>query len=212
MMENLKEHWENIYLSKSQQEFSWFQSSPTQSINFFETFRLSKDARIIDIGAGDSYFVDYLIEKGYSNIYVLDISSNAIERAKVRLGTHAQSVNWIVADIVDFKSDVKFDFWHDRAAFHFLTSQMQIEKYLNSVNTFIKENRFLTIGTFSDKGPPKCSGLEIKQYSKKELENKFIENFKKIKCVDETHTTPFNTIQNFTFCSFQKKNHSYVSK
>ncbi len=209
---NLKEHWEKIYSSKKQEEFSWYQSSPTQSINFFETFNLSKDARIIDIGAGDSFFVDYLIENGYINIYVLDISSNAIERTKVRLGIRAKYVNWVVADIVDFKSDLKFDFWHDRAAFHFLTSQKQIEKYLNNANTFIEDNHFMTVGTFSDKGPPKCSGLEIKQYSKDELELTFAANFKKIKCVDETHTTPFNAIQNFTFCSFQKSNNTHVCK
>lgn len=204
--DNLKEHWENIYSTKVQHEFSWYQPVPVQSIEFFETFDLSKDAKIIDIGAGDSYFVDYLIEKGYSNIYVLDISANAIERAKLRLGINADKINWIVADIVDFKSDIKFDFWHDRAAFHFLLNQPQIEKYLDNANAFIAADRFMVVGTFSDSGPLKCSGLEIKQYSKEELAQRFSTNFKKIKCVDETHTTPFSTNQNFTFCSFQKLN------
>lgn len=204
--DNLKEHWENIYSTKVQKDFSWYQPVPAQSIEFFETFDLSKDAKVIDIGAGDSYFVDYLIEKGYSNIYVLDISANAIERAKLQLGINAGKINWIVADIVDFKSDIKFDFWHDRAAFHFLLNQPQIEKYLDNANAFIAANRFMVVGTFSDSGPVKCSGLEIKQYSKEELAQRFATNFKKIKCVDETHTTPFDTNQNFTFCSFQKLN------
>lgn len=137
---------------------------------------------------------------------MLDISANAIERAKLRLGINAGKVNWIVADIVDFESEIKFDFWHDRAAFHFLLNQPQIEKYLDNANAFIAAERFMVVGTFSDSGPVKCSGLEIKQYSKEELAQRFATNFKKIKCVDETHTTPFNTNQNFTFCSFQKLN------
>lgn len=203
--QNLKEHWEKIYSSKTQQEFSWYEPTPIQSIKFFEKFKLPKDAKIIDIGAGDSYFVDYLLDKGYINIYVLDISAKAIERAKMRLGDKAKKINWIVADIVDFQSDIKFDFWHDRAAFHFLTAQPQIEKYLNNANTYIDNKRYLLVGTFSNSGPLKCSGLEVKQYSKTDLANEFALYFKKIKCVDETHVTPFNTNQNFTFCSFQKK-------
>jgi 2-polyprenyl-3-methyl-5-hydroxy-6-metoxy-1,4-benzoquinol methylase len=203
---NQKAHWEKIYQTKTQQDFSWYQPTPKQSISFFETFNLPKDANIIDVGAGDSYFVDYLLQNGYSNIYVLDISANAIERAKNRLGDNAKKVNWIVADIVDFESEIKFDFWHDRAAFHFLTKQQQVIKYLDHVNLFIADNRYLVVGTFSDSGPLKCSGLEIKQYSKQALENEFAQHFKKIKCVDETHQTPFNTHQNFTFCSFQKFN------
>lgn len=206
-MDNIKAHWENIYSTKVEKEFSWYQSVPTQSIQFFETFNLSKDAKIIDIGAGDSYFVDYLIKKGYSNIYVLDISAKAIERAKLRLGINADKINWIVSDIIDFKSDIKFDFWHDRAAFHFLIDQPQIEKYLNIANAFIAADRFMVVATFSDSGPLKCSGLEIKQYSKQELEQRFAANFTKIKCVDDKHTTPFNTNQNFTFCSFKRNNY-----
>src|ERR1035437_10132757 len=134
---NLKEHWEKIYSMKTQQEFSWYEPTPIQSIKFFKKFNLPKNAKIIDIGAGDSYFVDYLLDNGYSDIYVLDISSKAIERAKMRLRDKASKINWIVADIVDFKSDIKFDFWHDRAAFHFLTKQPQIEKYLNNANAYI---------------------------------------------------------------------------
>jgi 2-polyprenyl-3-methyl-5-hydroxy-6-metoxy-1,4-benzoquinol methylase len=199
-----KEHWETIFANKTQDEMSWFQSKPIQSIQFFESFDLAKDANIIDIGAGDSYFVDYLLENGYTNIYVLDISAKAIDRAKARLGKDAANVNWIVSDVLDFKPTIQFDFWHDRAAFHFLIHPQEIETYLFNATHCIAPNRFLVVGTFSDAGPLKCSGIEIKQYSKVALEQAFSKQFEKIKCIDDVHLTPFNTAQHFTFCSFKK--------
>src|ERR1700758_1116860 len=131
-MENKKEHWENVFATKAETEVSWFQIYPKTSVDFLGLFKLPLDANIIDIGGGDSHFVDALLNKGYKNIYVLDISSNAIERAKKRLGgTKANMINWIVSDVTDFEPKVKFDFWHDRAAFHFLTSEDKINKYVS---------------------------------------------------------------------------------
>lgn len=202
---NSKMHWENIYAKKNQNEFSWYQPTPSRSIEFFESFNLPKNARIIDIGAGDSFFVDYLLASGYTNIFVLDISEAAINRAKARLGENAEKVNWIVSDILDFKPEVKFDFWHDRATFHFFTQASQINRYLLIADHHVQNDKYLVVGTFSDSGPLKCSGVEIKQYSKKQLENSFSKGFLKIKCIDDQHKTPFHTVQNFTFCSFRKK-------
>lgn len=204
-MENIKEHWERVFATKEENEVSWFQSYPTTSMEFLELFNLPLDANIIDVGGGDSHLVDELLSKGYKNIYVLDISANAIERAKKRLGNKANTVNWIVSDITEFESTVKFDFWHDRAAFHFLTSEDKINKYVSIAETLINENGYLILGTFSEKGPAKCSGLEIKQYNETSMSTRFEVKFNRIKCVTEDHTTPFNTVQNFLFCSFQKK-------
>ena len=204
-MENKKAHWENVFATKAETEVSWFQTYPKTSVEFLELFDLPLDANIIDVGGGDSHFVDALLQKGYTNISVLDISANAIERAKARLGNNANKVNWIVSDITEFEPAVKFDFWHDRAAFHFLTDDEKIYKYVAIAERAINKNGYLILGTFSENGPTKCSGLEIKQYNETSMSARFEIGFNRIKCITEDHVTPFNTIQNFVFCSFQKK-------
>jgi SAM-dependent methyltransferase len=204
-MKDIRAHWENVFATKTANEVSWFQPYPKTSVTFLELFKLPLNAAIIDIGAGDSYLVDVLIEKGYENIYVLDISATALERARTRLGEKASKVHWIVSDITDFIPAVKFDFWHDRAAFHFLTSEEKIDKYVHLAEQSINPGGYLVLGTFSEKGPAKCSGLEIKQYSQASMSARFEFNFERIKCVEEDHITPFNTVQNFLFCSFKRK-------
>ena len=200
-----QQHWDKVYSTKAEDEVSWFQHYPKTSMEFVELFNLPLDANIIDIGGGDSHFVDALLDKGYKNIYVLDISVNAIERAKKRLGNKASKVHWILSDITQFEPPVQFDFWHDRAAFHFLTMEEKIYKYVSIAEDAIKKDGYLILGTFSENGPTKCSGLEIKQYSETSLSARFEIAFDRIKCITEDHTTPYNTIQNFLFCSFQKK-------
>jgi ubiquinone/menaquinone biosynthesis C-methylase UbiE len=168
------------------------------------SFNVSKDAAIIDIGGGESKFVDFLIDEGYTNITVLDISEQALKKAQTRLGEKASFVNWVVCDVTQFIPLRKFDVWHDRATFHFLTTKEQIEKYVSLSANCVISGGFMAIGTFSENGPKKCSGLDIKQYSESELEKTLGYYFKKIKCVTEDHETPFHTFQNFLFCSFRR--------
>lgn len=199
-----QKHWDKVYSTKAEEELSWFQLYPKTSMEFVELFNLPLTANIIDIGGGDSHFVDALIDKGYQNIWVLDISARAIERAKQRLGKKASRVNWIVSDIIDFESSVRFDFWHDRAAFHFLTTEDKIYKYVSIAEDAIKKDGYLILGTFSESGPTKCSGLDIMQYSEASMSARFEIAFDRVKCVQEDHLTPFNTAQSFLFCSFKK--------
>lgn len=203
-MEEFKKHWETIYSTKGSSEVSWTQEVPTTSLNFLHSFNLKKDASIIDIGAGESKFVDFLLDEGFTNISVLDISEQAIKKSKARLGKRASLVNWIVCDITEYRPLQKFDLWHDRATFHFLTTKKHIEKYVDLAAKSITESGYMAIGTFSESGPTKCSGLDIKQYSEIELESTLTYYFKKLKCVREDHITPFQTVQNFLFCSFRK--------
>jgi 2-polyprenyl-3-methyl-5-hydroxy-6-metoxy-1,4-benzoquinol methylase len=205
-MENFdkKAHWEKIYQTKSLQEVSWFQPKPETSLNFFNEFKIAKDAKIIDIGGGDSLLVDHLLDLGYTDITVLDISEAALTKAKTRLGNKAGLVKWIEADAATFVSNVQYDFWHDRAAFHFLTSAQEIEHYLQTVQQSISPNGILVMGTFSEQGPTKCSGIQIKQYSEKSMSDLLTDFFEKIKCITVDHRTPFETIQQFIFCSFRK--------
>lgn len=200
-----KDYWDNIYSTTAEDEVSWFQPYPKTSIDFIELFNLPQAANIIDVGGGDSHFADALLDKGYQNIWVLDISANAIERAKKRLGAKASKVHWIVSHVTEFEPEVQFDFWHDRAAFHFLTTEDKIYKYVSIAEDAIKQNGYLILGTFSENGPTKCSGLEIQQYSEASMSARFEIAFERIKCIQEDHLTPFNKKQSFLFCSLQKK-------
>jgi SAM-dependent methyltransferase len=204
-MENKKSHWENVFTTKQPNEVSWTQEYPKTAMDYLESLNLSKTANIIDVGGGDSNLVDALLDKGYQNIWVLDISASALERAKKRLGEKAHLVHWIVSDITEFKPELSFDFWHDRAVFHFLTDQESINKYVAIVGNAINQNCNFLLGTFSENGPLKCSGLEIKQYSEDTMRQTFNENFLAVKCFTENHITPFDTIQSFQFCGFKKK-------
>ncbi len=205
-MENFdrKKHWETIYQTKELKDVSWFQPNPETSLDFFKQFNVSLNAKIIDVGGGDSFLVDHLLDLGYTDITVLDISEAAIERAKERLGEKANQVKWIIEDAAKFHPTEMYDFWHDRAAFHFLTDENEISNYLETAQKFINPNGVLVIGTFSEQGPTKCSGIEIKQYSENTMTERLKKYFDKIKCITVDHKTPFETIQNFVFCSFKK--------
>ena len=203
MEQSIKRHWETVYETKNPGQVSWTQEVPKTSLEYIHSFGLSKQAKIIDIGGGDSKFVDFLIEAGFQNISVLDISSAAIEKAKKRLGNKADKVNWIVSDITAFEPSETYEVWHDRATFHFLTTKPEIEKYLETARKSV--TGYLIIGTFSENGPKKCSGLDINQYSENRLTAQFNNGFEKLHCVIEDHITPFETTQNFLFCSFKKR-------
>ncbi len=200
-----KQHWENIYQNRPHEEVSWYQQTPAISLDFIKNSKLPKKARIIDIGGGESFLVDHLLEEGYKNITVLDISDSAIRHARQRVGDQAKNVEWIVSDIVDFQPEVKYDFWHDRATFHFLTGEDEIKKYMALVNRAVRPGGYAAIATFSDVGPQRCSGLEIHQYSENSLTSQFADGFQVIECRREDHLTPFNTIQNFLFCFFRRR-------
>ncbi|MDQ3109051.1 MAG: class I SAM-dependent methyltransferase [Bacteroidota bacterium] len=202
---NKKEHWEKIYSTKELKDVSWFQPVPETSIDFIRQFNVPKTAHIIDIGGGDSLFADHLLELGYENITVLDISATALEKAKQRLGEKAARIKWIVADASTFVPAQQYDFWHDRAAFHFFTKEKDIANYISVLKKGIKPSGHLILGTFSEQGPKKCSGIEIRQYTEISMAEKLKKLFNKIKCITVDHKTPFDTIQNFIFCSFQKK-------
>ncbi len=198
-----KNHWETVYETKNPDQVSWTQEIPKTSLDFIHSFSLPKTAKIIDIGGGDSKLVDYLLDEGFENITVLDISAKALEKSQKRLGDKATKVNWVVSDITEFEPPTTYDIWHDRATFHFLTTTEQVEKYMETARNSV--NGYLTIGTFSENGPTKCSGLEIRQYSEQNLTAELNKGFDKIRCITEDHTTPFDTKQNFLFCSFKRQ-------
>ena len=201
-----KQHWEKIYRTKdTAREVSWYQDTPKTSIDLIQPTRIDKDGYIIDVGGGDSKLIDKLLELGFKNIFVLDISAEALRKAQTRLGVKAKTATWIEASILEFNTELRFDLWHDRAAFHFLTDKEDITHYVETAGKLTKPGGYLIISTFSMHGPQKCSGLDITQYSENSIKKTFQNDFNHIKSFEEIHTTPFNTKQSFLFNLFERK-------
>ncbi len=203
MEENIQTHWERVYQTKNPEEISWTQKVPQTSFDLINSFNLPKNAKIIDIGGGDSTLVDHLLQAGFTNLTVLDISEAALQKAKIRLGDKGVSVKWIASDITEFEPEENYDLWHDRATFHFLTDEAQIATYKNIAAKSVK--RYLIIGAFSENGPERCSSLPVRRYSSGQLQAQFHHDFANLSCMIEDHITPFGTKQNFVFCSFKKR-------
>ena len=201
---NLKLHWEKIYDEKNEDEVSWFQKETNESLKMILSAGI-ENPKIIDVGSGRSKLLKNLIEIGYNDLTYLDISEAALKKSKEFLGEQSYKVRWISKDVLTFKTDEKFDIWHDRAVFHFLNEENLIRKYIDIVEKNISESGHLIIGTFSENGPLKCSGLDVKRYSEKVIEKIFNRSFKLIDSFYYDHVTPFNTTQNFLFSHFIKK-------
>ena len=197
-----KKHWENIYQKKEIDGVSWYQKVPIESLQLIKKYSISNSDKIIDIGCGKSFLADNLLELNYTDISLVDISSNALKEVKDRLQN--KSLNFIETDILNFNSNEKYDIWHDRAVFHFITNPEGIEKYISLCNKYINNQGILIIGTFAEDGPLKCSGLEIKRYSVDQISGLFEENFELVESFKMLHKTPFDTEQSFSFCVLRK--------
>ncbi len=199
-----KDHWEKIYSTKEIDGVSWYQETPTTSLNIIDSLKLNLNTCLIDIGAGKSFLADNLLDLGYNDITILDISRNALNEVTRRVGKKNHKIKCIESNVIDLSSGQKYDVWHDRAVFHFITNNKEREKYLDLLNSSLNKDGCLIIGTFSEDGPLKCSGLEVQRYSVKDLRELLKPNFKFIDGFKEIHDTPFNTSQSFTFCTFKK--------
>jgi ubiquinone/menaquinone biosynthesis C-methylase UbiE len=162
-------------------------------------------SEIIDVGGGTSTLVDDLLKLGYSNVSVLDVSSESITIAKRRLGQEAGAITWITADVTQARlPGAKYDVWHDRAVFHFLTDPADRRAYAEAARDSIKSGGHLVIGTFAADGPTRCSGLDVVRYTAdtlgRELESGFA--LEQEKC--EIHVTPTGSEQSFLYCSFRR--------
>ena len=199
-----KAHWENVYATKPLQSVGWYQPVPEPSLSLIAGLRLPPAARIIDIGGGDSLLADHLLQLGYHNLTVLDLSAAAIERARKRLGPLADHVEWVVSDVLDFRPRRCYDLWHDRAAFHFLTSKDEQEAYLHTAAGALCPGGHLIVGTFSEKGPTRCSGLEIQQYSAESMKGFFSGELCPSSFREAVHHTPGGAVQHYIFGTFTR--------
>jgi len=202
-MSDKKAHWEKVYETKSDYEVSWYQEVPTESLELVAYLNLNFSSKIIDIGGGNSNFTGELLEQGYADLSILDISEKALSRTKYKIGN--ENVQYIASDVLEFQPKNQFTLWHDRAAFHFLTDKNEIQQYIELVNKAIEQGGYLILATFSTTGPLKCSGLEITQYSKEALTTLFENDFELIQSFETVHQTPFDTEQNFIYTVFRKR-------
>lgn len=196
-----KQHWEKVYETKPADAVSWFQPHAESSLDFIHATGVGKDAAIIDVGGGASTLVDDLISEGYSDLTVLDLSAAALGAARKRLGVQESKVRWIEADIVEADLPAsRYDVWHDRAVFHFLTSPEQREAYVQKVFQSVKPGGHVIVATFAEDGPEKCSGLPVMRYSPDGLHDEFGEAFTLLQHRKEAHQTPAGAVQQFAYC------------
>jgi len=199
-----KAHWENVYVTKGENEVSWFQEKPVPSLELIELVKPTRRAAIVDIGGGASRLVDQLLARGFENVTVLDLSEAALERARARLGDKAAEVQWVAADVTSWNPSQSFDLWHDRAAFHFLTDPADRAAYLARLDRSIKPGGFVIIGTFALDGPQMCSGLPITRYDAASLGELLGSGFELVHSRRHEHATPWAAIQRFQFSLFRR--------
>ncbi len=197
-----KNHWERKYTDDSPFEVSWYQKEPVLSLQLIHNTGIAKNAPVIDVGGGASVLVDCLLEKGFSRLAVLDISSKALAYARERLGQKAQEVEWYEADITEFMTPHLFSLWHDRAVFHFLTEVADRRNYVEALKRSLEPRGHLVLSAFAIGGPTRCSGLDIIQYDSEKICRELGEEFQLVEEIGEIHVTPANKEQKFTYFRF----------
>ena len=198
-------HWEAIYTTRDETEFSWFQDDPAPSLELIERVQPGQDAGIIDIGGGASRLADGLLARGFRHVTVLDISQAALDLACLRIGRRASEVQWIAADVTEWPPSRAFDVWHDRAAFHFLTDAAERAAYVTRLNEALRPGGHAIIATSAEDGPEACSGLPVNRYSAEALSRELGEAFSLVESRRHDHATPSRATQRFRFSVFQKR-------
>ena len=200
-----KDHWENVYSTKASDSVSWFQAHADMSMRLIHASGLGRDAAIIDVGGGASTLVDDLLDDGYTNLTVLDLSGAALSESQRRLGARAASVRWMEADITRAEfAPLSLDIWHDRAVFHFLTAEQDRRAYVRQVLRALKPGGHVVMATFGTNGPTLCSGLPVMRYAPDTLHAEFGNAFTLLSHEEQIHNTPFGTDQQFIYCMCRK--------
>lgn len=196
-----RNYWEDVYQSKQVDQVSWYQQQDQKTLELIQSQNLSADAKIIDVGSGASLLIDQLIESGYKNLHVLDLSETALKTTQTRLiekSLESSQIHWLVADICTAELAPQFfDVWHDRAVFHFMVTEEQQAQYLKNVRHALKQKGLLMISAFAEDGPTQCSGLPVERYSVEKLAQRLGEDFGLIHYESSIHLTPWDTKQNF---------------
>ncbi len=200
-----KIHWESVYTTKGENQVSWFQDSPALSLDLIDLAHPSLQSAIIDVGGGASRLVDALLVRGFQNVAVLDLSETALAKTKARLDHQTTQVQWIVADVTKWCPTQIYDVWHDRAAFHFLTSEADRASYAERLNKAVRTGGCVVIGTFALNGPKRCSGLPVQRYDSQSLAAILGQDFELIDSRLHDHSTPQGANQRFQFSTFRRR-------
>ena len=204
MTDKPQSHWNDVYATKKEAEVSWYQETPDPSLELLTLVKVQLNAAIIDIGGGASRLIDVLLAKGFKDVTVLDLSADALNVARKRIGQAGSKAKWIVADVTEWEPAVVYDVWHDRAAFHFLNSEQQQLAYIERLRDGLRIGGYAIIGTFALDGPEKCSGLPVTRHSAESLSSLLGTGFTLLDARRHEHTTPWGTMQNFQFSTFKK--------
>ncbi len=199
-----RDHWENVYAAKGENEVSWFEDSPTVSLDLIRSTGVSAGASIIDIGGGASRLVDALLNEGFAAVTVLDLSEKALATTRTRLGARAGNVRWVVADVTTWEPSQTYDVWHDRAAFHFLTEPKHRIAYAERVAKAVRRGGHVIIGTFAPDGPERCSGLQVVRHDAASLGEVLGREFALAESRPHLHRTPWGATQRFQFSRFRR--------
>jgi len=203
-MPDRQTHWEQVYATKGENEVSWFQDEPRISLDLLDAAGTTANSAIIDIGGGASRLVDALLVRGFTCVTVLDLSQSALETARKRIGSGAERVQWIVADVTRWTPSRQFDLWHDRAAFHFLTDSGDRQAYVARLKAALRVGGQVIIGTFAPDGPEKCSGLPVQRYDPVALQKALGDAFELLERRSQVHTTPWGSTQSFQFSRLKR--------
>jgi SAM-dependent methyltransferase len=197
--ETRQAHWNNAYTSKGEAGVSWFEDAPTLSLDLVRQAGASSTSSAIDIGGGASRLVDALLREKVGKVTVLDLSPAALDAAKARLGAAASDVEWIAADVTDWKPEQRYDIWHDRAAFHFLTEADARQAYVECLHAALRPNSHAIIATFALDGPERCSGLPVMRYDAAGIAAVLGPSFRLVDQRRHVDTTPWGSTQAFQF-------------
>lgn len=191
-------HWDTLYGAKAADQVSWFQAWPETSLRLLSSVA-SPAGVLIDVGSGASTLVDALLDAGWSDVTVLDVSTKALDVVARRLEERRHDVSFIAANVLSWQPQRSYDAWHDRAVFHFLVEPHDQQRYIATATRTVAPGGVAVIGTFAADGPTHCSGLPTARYTAEDLGATFTPAFRLIRAEREEHTTPSGVVQPFTW-------------
>ncbi|HVA59406.1 MAG TPA: class I SAM-dependent methyltransferase [Mycobacteriales bacterium] len=203
-MDQAAEHWESVYGSRALDELSWFQASPAVSLRLLQQ-AAPQTGSVIDVGAGASTLADLLVEAGWADVTVLDVSASALSAVRARLGPRADRVSFVAADLLSWQPRRSYDVWHDRAVFHFLVAPADQARYVALAGRAVATGGALVLGSFAADGPTRCSGLPITRYDPETLADAFAPAFRLEHAEREEHVTPGGSIQPFSWVVLRRR-------